>query len=242
MENELEKDHMTDIPSWGPHGKALKAYWEGDEEAKIGIEMVGEGAVWMPVSIYFREGDEFPGVEEYALELCEGRVLDVGAGAGAHCLALQELGFEVVGLDIAPEAVEVMRLRGVEHAVAEDFQNFTSEMGFDTLLFLMNGIGVAGTLEGLRRFLSHARTLVGPGGQILMDSADLRETGMAKEEGGGYFGEISYRLIFKEMTGAEYNWLYVDAEKLEEVAEECGWYCQVVYVAGEGSYLARLIG
>lgn len=231
----------SSIPSWEPHGKALRAYWQGDEAAVSGIQMEEEAPVWMPAAIYFRDEDEFPGVEVYALELCEGRVLDVGAGAGAHCLALQTAGFEVTGLDISPDAVAIMQERGVKNAISGDFLDLAPEEPYDTLLFLMNGIGVAGTLEGLRAFLHHASSLTEPNGQILLDSADLRETGMAGATDGSYFGQIPYRLLFEDLTGDAYHWLYVDAETLTQIADECGWFCQVVYEAGEGSYLARLV-
>lgn len=228
-------------PSWEPHGKALMACWRGDQEARIGIEMTGAGTVMMPAAIYFRYEEELPGVEFYALQLCEGRILDVGAGAGAHCLWLQAAGMEVTGLDISPDAVTVMQERGVQQTACGSFLDFEDAGGYDTLLFMMNGIGVAGTLEGLGQFLAHAHTLVRPGGQILLDSADLRETGMELDAEAAYFGEIEYRLMFEDCIGEAYKWLYVDREELASIAREQGWATQIVYEAGEGSYLARLV-
>ena len=43
----------------------------------------------MPVKHLFRNLEEMPILEQKALSLAKGKVLDVGAGAGCHALALQ---------------------------------------------------------------------------------------------------------------------------------------------------------
>ncbi|KAA3643727.1 MAG: class I SAM-dependent methyltransferase, partial [Bacteroidetes bacterium] len=227
-------------PAWEPQGKALLAYWNGKKKAKIGIKMDGGEEIFMPAKIYFRSPEESPELEKIALELCEGRILDVGAGAGAHALLLEELEFKVTALDIDPNSVEIMKKRGLADVVCADFLDYKSKIKYDTLLFLMNGIGVAGNLKGLKDYLNHAQSITSRSGQIILDSSDLRISNPDLENDNDYFGEVNYQLSYEEIIGSKYQWLYVDEEKLEEIATECGWNTEIIYEVEDGSYLARL--
>lgn len=233
--------NSNETSSWSPHGTALQSYQNGNKKASIGIKMDDGSVTWMPIEIYFRTQEEFPEIERIALDLCRGLVLDVGAGAGAHCIALQEKKLEVVGLDIVPEATYIMKERGVRKVVSSDFLAFHSDYTFDTLLFLMNGIGIVGNLEGLTQYLQHAHTLTHTDSQIILDSSDLRYGELELQfDSTQYFGEIKYQLTFNEEEGAPYQWLYIDQELLTETAELNGWLCEIIYEQEDGSYLARL--
>ena len=219
----------TVIPAWEPHGKALLAYWNGNKKAKIAIYMDDGEHVLMPAKIYFRSPEDSPELEKIALEFCEGRVLDVGAGAGAHSLILEEMEFDVVAIDIDPIGADIMKKRGLSTVVCADFLNYKSKIKFDTLLFLMNGIGLAGTLDGLCSYLKHAYEITSKSGQIILDSSDLRISNPELNSKSNYFGEVNYQLSFEEEKGSKYQWLYIDPEKLEEQALLCNWNCEIVY-------------
>ena len=150
-----------DAAAWAPHGAALRDYLNGDTGAEVVVRDENGEAECVPAQVFFRGPGEFSALEDVALDLCGGRVLDVGAGAGSHSLALQDRGLSVVALDLAEEAVEVMRRRGVHDAHRGDIFSWDGEE-FDTLLLLMNGVGVVGTLEGLDRFLQVAQRLLAP--------------------------------------------------------------------------------
>jgi SAM-dependent methyltransferase len=190
-----------------------------------------------PARVFFREADEFSALDEAALELCRGRVLDVGAGAGCHSLALQARGIRVTALDVAPEAVEVMRRRGVADIRCGDVFTFAGER-FDTLLILMNGIGLVGTLVGLDRFLREVRRLLSDGGQILLDSFDAGEPD--PDHGSRYVGEMRFQLEYRGVRGAFYDFLFLDFETLRRHAEGAGWRCESIWQEDEGHYVARL--
>ena len=53
----------------------------------------------MDVAYLFRTFKNMPKLEQKALQLAYGRVLDIGAGAGCHAVYLQQKGFEVTALD-----------------------------------------------------------------------------------------------------------------------------------------------
>ncbi len=126
----------------------------------------------MPLSIYFREAADLPDLELIALQSCKGSVLDIGAGAGSQALQLQEKGIEVKVLEISSKAAAVMKLRGVKSIIEKDIFEF-EENNFDTLLLLMNGIGLTGNINRLKDFFQHAKKLLYPGGQLLFDSSGV---------------------------------------------------------------------
>jgi len=227
------------IPSWLPHGLALNAYWEGNKNAAIDIHMDDGSVTSMPMEIYFRTKKELPEIEKIALSLCKGAILDVGAGAGAHSLILQQK-HSVTALDISSDAVEIMKRIGVSQTVCADFLKYTTSERFDTLLFLMNGIGVAGNLEGLERYLLHAHALTVENGQVLLDSSDLRNGETELDFDTEYFGIFNYQLSFEDSLGEAYQWLYIDEVLLANIAMNCGWKTEIIYDQEDGSYLARL--
>lgn len=126
----------------------------------------------MPVDIFFRDKTEMPDLELYALKRCRGKILDIGAGVGSHALTLQQSGFDVSALELSAIACTIMKQRGVKRVIKNNFRSYQDEK-FDTLLMLMNGIGLAGNIEKLPVFLEHCRNLLKEGGQIIFDSSDI---------------------------------------------------------------------
>jgi len=202
-----------------------------------------------PVEEFYRPDDQpLPELEETALGLCRGRTLDIGAGAGRHALDLQRRGIEVTAIDVAPEAVDIMRERGVTDARNGDFTAVTGER-FDTILLLMHGIGLVGTLEGLTSFFKEAQNHLEKNGRIVFDSADLGivmpeqfDEGLDEWRSGGlYPGEVEYRLSYGKLEGEPYPWLFVDPVTLADYAQAAGLRSEVVARGARGSFLARVL-
>ncbi|MGB3618767.1 MAG: class I SAM-dependent methyltransferase [Catalinimonas sp.] len=186
-----------------------------------------------------------PPLERTALRACRGRVLDVGAGAGPHALWLQARGLGVTALDTSGGAVAAMRQRGVrdvQHGSIEALGGDT----YDTLLLLMNGAGLAGTLNALPRLLGHLRTLLRPGGQILLDSSDVRY--LYVEEDGAlsidlndrYHGEMVYQMHYGGESSSPFPWLFVDHDLLSDAALRAGLRTELVTEGAHYDYLSRL--
>jgi hypothetical protein len=227
------------VAAWIPHGLALKSYWEGNKKAAIKIHMDDGSITSMPIEIYFRKAENLPEIEKIALQLCQGFILDVGAGAGAHSLILQQK-HEVTALDISEDGVEIMNHLGIKNPICEDFLQYNTSQKFDTLLFLMNGIGVAGSITGLEKYLQKSHELTTEDGQILLDSSDLRNGEIELDFSQEYFGVFNYQLSFEQAIGDKYQWLYIDQELLKEVAIKCRWKTEVIYEQEDGSFLAQL--
>ena len=153
-------------------GKALLDYQNGNySEDIITLSSLEEEDI-LPLPYLFRNFEEMPLLEQMALDLCRGHVLDIGCGSGSHSLYLQEKGLSVTGLDNSPGAIKTCQLRGVEQTILSDLYEY-KESRFDTLLLLMNGLGIAKGIDNLNRFFSHLKTLLQPQGQILLDSSDI---------------------------------------------------------------------
>ena len=221
-------------------GEAIWDHYHQSAPQKLWIHNQYGPKEEMPVSIYFREEDDMPLLEQIALQHCKGNVLDIGAGAGSHALLLQEKNMDVTALEISAKAASVMQLRGVKKVVRQNIFDY-KEGRFDTLLLLMNGIGLCGTLQGLHHFLIMAKNLLKPGGQLLFDSSDVAYLYKGKPpKMDRYYGEIAYQYSYKKEITDWFTWLYVDAKTLLPIAGKAGWNMEVLYDDGYDQYLVRL--
>ena len=198
----------------------------------------------IPLATLFRTYEEMPEIERKALDMTRGKTLDVGAGSGCHSLVLQGRGVDVTAIDISPLSVETMRQRGVKKVVEQDF--FTIGGKYDTILMLMNGIGIVGTLERMPEFFRHLDKILATGGQVLCDSSDISyvfedENGLIDyPDTGHYYGELSYRMQYKDTIGEPFDWLYIDAETVRKEAEKNGYAVEVVAVGEHFDYTALI--
>lgn len=197
----------------------------------------------LPVPYLFRTFDEMPELERKALKMAKGSVLDIGCGSGSHALWLQEEGLEVKAIDISPGAIDTCRMRGVKNAEIQDIWKLEGET-FDTLLMLMNGMGICGRLEKLPLLLKKLKTLLNSGGQILADSSDLIY--MFEDEDSEslpfdhYYGEVQFETRYKNLRSEPFPWLYVDYHNLALHASHEGLQCEMICQGAHYDYLARL--
>ena len=227
---------MIDLP-----GLAIKNFHEKTSRAKLYVHDTFGPKVEMPISLYFRNEKQLPKLEKKALELCKGKILDIGAGAGSHALILQNKSFDVVGLEISPSACEVMKDRGLKNVVCEDIFKFNNEK-FDTLLLLMNGIGLCGDLEGLRKFFKKAETLLNENGILIFDSSDIsymyEDDELPTDQ---YYGEVTCRYEYQKEVTDWFNWLYLDFKTLEKITSEEGWKSELIFQDENDQYLIKLL-
>lgn len=227
-------------------GEALIDFQNGNySEDIITYSSLGEKDV-LPLPYLFRNYDAMPIIEQKALDLCRGKILDVGCGSGSHSLYLQKKGLDVTGLDTSEGAVAVAKLRGVTHVVHSTIYEY-SGMKFDTILLLMNGIGIAGRLNEVGRLMTQLKTLLNLGGQILLDSSDIiymfeldNDGGYWIPNNGKYYGEVEFTMVYKGLKSAPFNWLYLDYNSLKQVAEQHNLSCEMVCEGPHYDYLARL--
>jgi SAM-dependent methyltransferase len=172
----------------------LRDYVGGKVDAAVVVHVEGNRPDRLPVRYFFRDPEEMGPLDAAALSLSRGRILDLGACAGAHSVPLTQRGLAVTALDILPAAASILRQRGVPDVRQESVWSLDAPPLYDTLLALMNGTSLAGTLGRLEPLLRHLRALVAPGGQLLIDSTDLgRDGDEAREQDGEGEGELHYQ-------------------------------------------------
>jgi SAM-dependent methyltransferase len=201
----------------------------------------------MSVAYLFRDFSGMPILEQKALLLAKGKVLDVGCGAGSHSLYLQnEKKMDVIAIDISEKAIKACKLRGVSNAKVEDILLFETSEKFDTIILLMNGTGIFGKLENVSKYLQKLKSLLVENGQILIDSSDIIYMFDEDEDGGkwisgaAYYGELEFTVTYKGQKEAPFPWLYMDYNTLQNAAIANGMQCELVLEGEHYDYLARL--
>ena len=245
MENAVQKNNVL-RENHDPMGRAIADYYKNGVAGRLRVfsSMFDEDEI--PVAHLFREEDEMGELELAALDCSVGKVLDVGAGAGCHALALQDRGVEVTAIDVSPLSVKVMSDSGVEDARLVNLYDESLQGSFDTILMLMNGSGIIGKIENMPRFFARIDKLLADGGQVLMDSSDLiflfedEDGGADIDLAGDYYGEVDFMMQYKNIKGETFDWLYVDFATLAFYAAENGFEAELVMQGEHYDYLARL--
>lgn len=227
-------------------GKAILDYQTNNAPQDLVTETSITEEDEMSVAYLFRSYAEMPALEKKAMQLTKGKVLDAGCGAGSHSLYLQnEKKLDVTAIDISPATIEACKLRGVKNAFACNLLDYEGEK-FDTIIMLMNGIGITGKLKNISMFLQKLKSLLNPGGQVLLDSSDIIYMFDEDEDGGkwipagDYYGELVFTLHYKDETEIPFDWLYVDYNTLQNAAHANGLNCELVKEGEHYDYLAKL--
>jgi SAM-dependent methyltransferase len=225
-------------------GKALLDYHSGNYSEDIMTSTNISDEDVLPLPYLFRDFNDMPKLEQKALQLAKGAVLDIGCGTGNHSLYLQQKGLEVKAIDISKGAIKVAKQRGVLHAKIVDVLDETER--FDTLLLLMNGTGVFQELIKVSKYLQHLKSLLKPKGQILIDSSDIKymyedeDGGLWVDTNAGYYGELDYFISYKGEKEHPMKWLYLDFDTLKLACETVGLQCELILEGDHFDYLARL--
>lgn len=228
-------------------GKAMFDFQTNNSPEDIITETTISEEDEMSVDYLFRSYDDMPKLEQKSLQLAFGKILDVGCGAGSHSLSLQnDRNLEVTSIDISEKAIETCKLRGVKNAKVQNILDFEGEK-FDTIILLMNGVGIFGKLENCNKFLSKLKSLLNPGGQILLDSSDIIYMFDEDEDGGkwipsnnDYYGELVFNISYKGEKEEPFDWLYLDYNTLQNAAIANGLKCELILEGEHYDYLAKL--
>ena len=228
-------------------GKAILDYQTNNSPEDLITETSISEADEMSVAYLFRSYAEMPKLEQKALQLAKGKVLDVGCGAGSHSLYLQnELNLDVTAIDISANAIKACELRGLKKAKVQDIMQLDGEK-YDTILLLMNGAGMCGKLKNIPNFLQKLKSLVTDDGQILVDSSDIIYMFDEDEDGGksiptdvDYYGEVIFDIEYKGEKEASFDWMYIDYNTLQNAAVANGLQCELILEGEHFDYLARL--
>lgn len=219
-------------------GRGLMGCLKGDESGFLIERDDGHTDDHDHPSHYFKDYSDFGEFERQSLEEVRGRILDVGCGAGRHCLYLEEKGYEVVGIDISLLAVEVCRKRGVSRCLVGSgltlpFRDST----FDTILLMGNTFGLGGTMGKTREMLRDFHRVTVRGGIIVATSRVPEETDnpahlryhQRNRELGRPIGQVTIRYKYKDSMGEWFDYLMVNPDQMRKLGEETGWSLEKVF-------------
>ncbi|MFY0652191.1 MAG: class I SAM-dependent methyltransferase [Cyclobacteriaceae bacterium] len=221
------------------HGQAILDYHNGERNSRLYINNSYGEPEEMPIEAYFKGYDEFSEMDQRALDLCYGKTLDIGAAAGNKALALQAMDKEVYALESSPGCIETMKSIGIKHVMEEDYKKHHGK--YDTILLMMNGLGIAGTLNEIPEFLRTCKNLLNPGGQIVLDSSDIKylyEEYPDIEVPYPYYGDIQYQYEYKGEQGDWFDWVYTDQDMLGQIVADSGLTLEVQMEDEYDQYLA----
>lgn len=226
-----------------PLGLMLLDFLNGNKEVHLEVTSPDLDMSKMSRKMMFRSYEMMDALEHMALEQCRGRILDVGSGSGCHALYLQSRGLFVDGLDISPGCIEVMRRRGVKNVIHSNLFELTIRK-YSTLLMLMNGLGICGSLSGLNLFLQFVPTILKAGGQILAESTDItpppEENKRVEENTDYYIGETEFVMRYGNTISSPFEWLYIDFATLSHIVTFNGLQCRKLAADESGRYLVQI--
>ena len=226
-------DHSKDLL-----GQALVEYYNGEVYPLLINNKYGDPEE-IPIEVFFREKEDLTTLEQAAISQCKGNILDVGAGAGAITLLLQD-SFETTAIESSEGACQVMKALEVRNGITGDIFDYKGE-DYDTLLLLMNGIGIVGRLDNLQKSLTHFAKMLKPDGQILLDSSDISYLYEGEDKPvDAYYGQLSYQYSYRGESSDWFDWLYVDFDTLSEYAMRSGLQTELLIKDDNDQYLARL--
>lgn len=228
-------------------GHEIYDYFKG----KGGYEIVERDDGFFSTSLgpklYFLECEEWPESEKEAMKFVTGRVLDVGCGAGRHSLYLQARGFDVVGIDSSPLAIEVCKARRLQNAQILSVMQITRQFGiFDTILMLGNNFALVGNVKRARWLLRRFHKMTTQSGWIIAQTRDPYKTEVVEHleyharnrEKGMMSGETRIRVRYKKYVTPWVDFFMVSKEEMKAILEGTHWELGEFIDGQQGVYIA----
>lgn len=220
-------------------GTAMVNYFKKNDNTPIRVFINKSEEPEMYPSVFFRTYRSMLKYEKTALKVVTGKVLDLGCGAGCHTLYLQNKGFDVSAVEVSKKSASVAVAQGGKNVINEDWRNLNLK-NFDTVLVLMNGMGLAESPNELKLLFRKLKSFLTETGSILIDSTDVTyakaDWPMLDSE---YFGKVQFELKYKGKTQC-FPWLFVDFETAIQTAKSVKLNVEVMERARNGHFLLRL--
>ena len=229
-------------------GRALRDHQSGDGKHRLTLRRDDGHAdthlpgTWFPPHLW--------PAEKLLAPLVQGRILDIGCGAGRHLTGFRDQGEDITGIDISDGAVDVCRARGHAMVYERDIMADTIPGApYDTILLFGNNIGIAGDLAGAAHLLGRLKDATTPGGQLLIASRDVHITRDKQHltysrrnlDDDRQAGQMRMRMEYRDMIGGWFDWLHPTPDELRQIADQSGWQVDRLETARKGAYGARLI-
>jgi len=222
------------------HGKGTYEIVERDD----GFFSLSPGS-----ELYFLQHPDWPASEQLAIEYARGKTLDIGCGAGRHALYLQGQGFDVLGVDISPLAIEVCKTRGLQNAQVCPLTQVSSRLGmFDTILMLGNNFALVGNPKRARWLLRKFYHMTTEKARIIAQTRDPYQTDLpehldyhaSNREHGKLSGQARFRVRYKRYVTPWIDILMLSPDELQTILEGTHWEAREFFDRGDGVYVSIL--
>lgn len=227
-------------------GQKLWAAYRGGEVFEI-VERDDGYIIAMKLAGYFSDYEDWPPIEQKAMQFAEGRVLDIGCGAGRNSIYLQKKGFDVLGIDISPLAIKVCKLRGLKKAkvIPVETVKFKSN-SFDTIIMMGNNFGLFGNLKKAKRLLKRFHRMTSKDALIIAATRDPYKTDnpahlqyhKLNKKRGRMSGQVRIRSRFEKYIGKWFDYLMVSKEEMKQILLDTGWEVREFLDSGDSNYIA----
>lgn len=231
------------------YGHLVYDYLYGKENCEIVERDDGYIDTSIGLRAYFSECENWSAHQREAMRHVRGRILDIGCGAGRHSLYLQDKGFEVVGIDISPLAVEVCKLRGMKDARVMSITQISPKLGkFDTILMFGNNFGLFGSYKKAKMLLKKLHKLTSNIGRIIAESNDPYKTDNpfhlkyqeSNRKRNRMSGQLRIRVRYMKYTTPWFDYLMVSKDEMEKILDGTGWRV-ARFIDSEGSAYTAVI-
>jgi len=229
------------------HGYAMYDHLKG----KGGFEIVERDDGFITPTnapaVYFSKYRDWPSHNKKAMRYVKGKVLDIGCGAGRHCLYLQHKGFDVLGIDLSPLAIKVCKLRGLKKAKSTSITQINSKLGkFDTMLMLGNNFGLFESYSRAKWLLKRFHKITSEKARIIAESMDPYKTDEPahleyhkfNRKQGRMSGQVSIRVRYKKHASRWFDYLLVSKDEMAHILEGTGWRVKRFIDSENSMYIA----
>jgi SAM-dependent methyltransferase len=229
------------------YGQAMYDYLQGRGGAEIIERDDGYFNASGGPAYYMSEHKNWPLRQRKALRYARGRVIDIGCGAGRHCLYLQEKGLDVLGIDNSPLAIKVCKLRGLRKAKVMSITQVSPKLGrFDTILMLGNNFGLFANLKRAKRLLKKFYKIAMPKARIIAESWDPYKTDdpihiryhKLNKTRGRMAGQVRIRIRHRKSVTPWFDYLLVSKDEMRQILGGTGWEVKHCIDAQAGRYIA----
>lgn len=228
-------------------GRSMYDYLHGLEVIEIierddGYITPGSGP-----ALYFQEHADWLESEKKALTYAQGKVLDIGCGAGRHSLYLQELGYDVTGIDVSPMAVKTCQERGLRKAQVASITQVSRKMGtFDTILMMGNNFGLISSPQRGIWLMERFYGMTNPSARIIAQTRDVYQTEdpdhlayhKQNRARSRMSGQIRLRVRYKKYQTPWFDLLFLSAAELQELLKPTKWLIKEILDDPSGNYVA----
>jgi SAM-dependent methyltransferase len=215
-----------------PFAAAMRAHAAENWPQLLGVQHIADGKMtWVSTAVWFGQDTLRELIVDKLIALgIQGPVLDVGAGAGRMALKLQASGVEVVALDCEATCVELLRAKGVRNVVHADIRTFESTERFGAIVFMDSTFGLVGDVSAVGELLNKLRSLLRPGGVVLVQDAEFVVP----------VTKLEWRFVFRDRIGPYFCWLNFSFTGLSETVSPHGWSLRRLDVQAHPFYAAEL--